>query len=104
RDRLRRAGLDWVGNAEEAGQRAVDRDEENRLPFSAQRVGAFAERTGVDALLLEQLVVAERDGAPRDLAAHAAAGQRLERIGTLDPDTARFGAAHHGGGDRMLAA
>ena len=47
-DRLARGRLDRIGDAEQAGRRAVDRDEHHRLSLPAQLLGARAQRPGVD--------------------------------------------------------
>jgi hypothetical protein len=63
-DRLRRGLLDRIGDAEQAGDAAVERDEHHRLALGAQRFGALGEGTGIDAEVLEQRAVAERDARP----------------------------------------
>ena len=65
-DRLRRRRLDRIGDADEPGRLAVDRDEHHRLPVAAQRVrrGRAAARHRRRALR-QQRSVADRHAAGR---------------------------------------
>ena len=78
RERVRRRRLDRIGDRDQAGGRAVDRDEDHGRAVLAQLLGFFRQRVGRDAELGEPARIAEREAPPVDHRDRALAARRVE--------------------------
>ena len=84
-DRVGRRRLDRIGDGDDAGELAVGGDEHRRPAFGAQRVGTCGQRRDVDAGIVHQRLVAERDARlASTVPGDALAGHRLEILGFGD--------------------
>ena len=93
-----------IGDAEETGGPPVNRDEHHGLTFATERVSLCGQRAGIDAEVVQQRAIAERDHARFDATLDALAGDRFEALGIDQRQSALFGPTDDGRGERMLAA
>ncbi len=104
--RLDRGGgvrLDRIGDREQPGRLAVERDQHHGLAVGARGGGARREIVGCNAQRLQQGAVADRDPPAVDHAGDALAGMRLEIDRNDNGHAARRRARDDGAGERMLA-
>ncbi len=102
-DRRLGAGLDRIGDTDQAGRSAIDRDEHHRLAFAAALLGGGDQRFARRAKAGHQSFIADRDCAARDFRRHALAGDRLEIARGWQIERAVIGSLDDCGGERMLA-
>ena len=71
-------GLDRIGDADDAGELAVDAEEYRGGAVGAQPLGFLRQRLRIDVELAEEFGIAEREPLALDHADHALAGRRIE--------------------------
>ena len=103
RECRRRRRLDRIGDGEEAGELAVDGDENDRGTVVAQALGVVAQRVGGEAEFGKEFGVAERDAATLDQADRALAGRGVESDDALEFDLSLGCRGDDRRGERMLA-
>ena len=96
-------GLIGSATHDQARRPAVDRDEHHRLAFGAPPLGALGQRAGIDLQARQQPLIAERDLAAVDPAAHALAGDRVEPARLRELQAALLGSGDDRRRERMLA-
>jgi hypothetical protein len=77
-DGLGRAGLDGIGHGQQASEAAIDRQVHDAGALAAQALGVKLQGRHIDAFLLHERGVAQRQVPPLDGATHADAAARLE--------------------------
>ena len=103
-ERADRALLDRIGDGDEPGRLAVDRNQHHALAFLAQRVGAGREIARIDAERGEKRRVADRHAPAVDQAGHPLAGLGDEVRCRRNFEAALLGAGDDRRRQRMLAA
>ena len=99
RERCRCRRLHRVGNRQDSGRPAIDADEDRGRAVVPLAVGGLGERNNVDALLTEELRIAERNTMPFDDPEGAFAGRRVELLHRRDRKSTRPGRGDDGEGE-----
>ena len=99
-----RRGFDRIGDGDDAGELAVDGEEDRGGAVLAQTLGVVGERRGVDIELGEERGIAEREPFALDHADHAFAGRRVEAAQRCERNLALGCGSNDGRRQRMLAA
>jgi hypothetical protein len=102
-DRFRRALLDGVRHAHDAGHLPIHGHEHRRLPLDPERLRLLGPLAKLDAELSHECAVAERQGAALHRSADAFARDALEALDLDEPHATFLGSRHDRGREGVLA-